>query len=101
MAKETDSDALARRLDDLLGDLLLECAASRCTIRLDDPRRGWKVDFVCAEAIRPGVASLRRDGSIDQRGAETVKWLAANKRNLIQPSLVNDPDLPPDFRTVD
>ena len=35
--------------------------------------RGWNVDFICAEAVQPGVKSLRGDGSIDQRGAATVE----------------------------
>jgi maleate isomerase len=95
MTKNADLSALETRLDTLLANLLNDTRASRCTIRIDDPARGWSVDFVCAEAVRPGVNSLRGDGSIDQRAAGTVKWLAENKRNLVQPDIVNNPDPAP------
>ena len=49
------------------------------------------MNFVCAEAVQPGVKSLRADGSIDQRAADTVKWMALHKRNLVQPDLTNNP----------
>jgi len=92
---ETDLATLRKQLDVVLFDLLNECGASRCTMRLDDPSHGWNVDLVCAEAVRPGVKSLRGDGSIDQRAAETVKWMAKNKRILVQSDIINNPDPAP------
>jgi hypothetical protein len=79
-------------LDEVLRGLLAEVGASRATLRVDDPARGWEVAFVCAEALAPGVKSMRGDGSINQRGALTAQWLAANKRNLLQPDLLNEPN---------
>jgi maleate isomerase len=86
---------LERQLDRVLATLLHDSGGSRTTLRIDDPGRGWNVDFVCAEAVKPGVKSLRGDGSIDQRAAATVKWLIANKHHLIQPDLTNNPDPAP------
>ncbi len=87
--------ALTAALDAALGTLLREVHASRTTLRLDDPARGWGVDLVCAEALASGVASMRGDGSIDQRAASTVRWLAQHKTNLLQPDLLDHPDPPP------
>jgi len=102
MAKSTEVTGLEKQLDDVLATLLRASHGSRSTLRIDDPARGWDVDFVCAEALQPGVKSLRGDGSIDQRAAATVKWMAENKRNLVQPDLTGAPDPapPPALLTV-
>lgn len=92
---DTDADRLAKQLDGVLEELCRAAEGSRCTLRFDDPARGWDVNFVMAEALTPGVKSLRGEGSIDQRAADTVKWLAAQRRNLVQPDLVNAPDPAP------
>lgn len=93
----TDKDTvrLAAELDAVLAELLQAAAGSRCTLRIDDAAHDWNVDYVAAEALQPGVKSLRGEGSIDQRGADTVKWLARESRNLVQPDLVNAPDPAP------
>ena len=95
MGKFAEVAGLEKQLDDVLAMLLRESHGSRCTLRIDDRARDWNVDFVCAEALQPGVKSLRGDGSIDQRAAETVKWMAVHKRNLVQPDLTNNPDPAP------
>lgn len=95
MAKTAEVAGLEKQLDDVLATLLRASHGSRCTLRIDDPARDWDVDFVCAEALQPGVKSLRGDGSIDQRAAATVKWMAAQKRNLVQPDLTGTPDPAP------
>lgn len=94
----TDSAAirdLERQLDAVLETLRQDSHGSRTTLRIDDPARGWDVGIICAEGLGPGVKSLRGDGSIDQRAAATVKWLVANKRALVQPNLVDNPDPSP------
>jgi maleate isomerase len=91
MKKSSEVSALETKLDDVLTTLLRDSRGSRCTLRIDDQARGWHVDFICAEAVRPGVKSLRGDGSIDQRAAATVAWMAAQKRNLVQPDLTGSP----------
>lgn len=95
MVKSAKVAELEGQLDRVLADLLHKTGGSRCTLRIDDPDRGWHVNFVCAEALKPGVKSLRGAGSIDQRAADTVKWMATHKRNLIQPDLTGNPDPAP------
>jgi hypothetical protein len=95
MEKTKETSELEKKLDDVLAILLRKSAGSRVTLRIDDADRGWNVDFICAEAVRSEIKSLRGDGSIDQRGAASVKWMAANKRNLIQPDIINNPDPAP------
>lgn len=95
MSTPSSVSELERRLDDVLAQLLAASHGSRCTLRIDDAQRGWSVQLVCAEALRPGVKSLRGDGSIDQRAAATVAWMNSNRRNLFQPNLIDAPDPAP------
>ena len=95
MSEENAVKELQARLDGVLESLLHAVGGSRCTLRIDDDGRGWHVDFICAEATLPGVKSLRNDGSIDQRAADTVRWLALHKRNLVQPDLTISVDPKP------
>ncbi len=95
MSKDDAVRKLETSLDGILTDLLKASNGSRVTLRVDDPAREWNVDFICAEAVKPGVKSLRGEGSIDQRAAATVHWMDANKRNLIQPDLTRSPDPAP------
>ena len=91
MEKSAEVAALEHALDGVLVALLRDTHGSRSTLRIDDPARGWNVNFICAEAVLPGIKSLRDDGSIDQRAADTVKWMAQHKRNLVQPDLTHNP----------
>ena len=68
----------------ILDELLAATNASRTTFRLDWPEWGLHVDDVAAEARKPGVASLVGQTSIDQRRAETVRWLERELRPLVQ-----------------
>ncbi len=95
MTKSAETQQIKKKLDAILARLLEDSHGDRTTIRIDDESRGWNVNFVCAEAVRPGVKSLRSDGSINQRAADTVKWLVKNNRNLVQPDIVNSPDPAP------
>lgn len=95
MPKDKYTLALELQLDEVLARLLAASHGSRSTLRIDDEARGWHVDFICAEAVLPGVKSMRGVGSIDQRAAATVKWMATERRNLIQPDLLNNPDPAP------
>jgi maleate isomerase len=86
---------LEAQLDQVLTKLLADSNGSRTTLRIDDAAHGWEVNFICAQAVKPGVKSLRGDGSIDQRAAATLKWMDKNRRNLIQPDIINNPDPTP------
>jgi hypothetical protein len=86
---------LEAELDRVLTTLVGGANGSRTTLRIDDPARGWSVDFICAEGLQPGVKSLRGDGSINQRAAATVKWMEIHRKNLIQSDIINNPDPAP------
>ena len=83
------------RLDAILAALRDATGAARVTLRLDVPRRRLHSDDVAAEALAPGVTSLRGHTSIDQRAAGTIRWLDANRRILIQPDLRGADPAPP------
>lgn len=95
MEKPAEVAELEKELDDVLATLLRASHGSRSTLRIDDPARGWNVEFICAEAIQPGVKSLRGDGSINQRATATAQWMVTHKRNLVQPDLTGNPDPAP------
>jgi hypothetical protein len=86
---------LEAELDRVLTTLVAAANGSRTTLRIDDQARGWNVNFICAEGLKPGIKSLRGDGSIDQRAAATVKWMEAHRKNLVQPDIINNPDPAP------
>lgn len=71
--------------------LLAETSADRVTARLDAADIGLHVDLPAAEAVRPGVKSIRWDPSLDQRALATVRWLDEHRRLLVQPHF----DVPP------
>ncbi len=53
-------------------------AASRVTVRLR-PERNMPI---VAEALAPGVPSMRDERSIDQNAAATVRWVVAHQATL-------------------
>ena len=53
-----------------------------------------QVALTAAEALAPGVRSIRRDGSLDQRRLNTVQWLERHRRPLVQPHFHADPTPP-------
>ena len=95
MTKTAETVALEKALDEVLASLLRATGGSRSTLRIDEAARGRNVDVPCAEALKDGVRSLRGDGSINQRAAETVTWMVAHRRNLVQPDLTRNPSPAP------
>ncbi len=83
------------RLDAVLATLRESVGAARVTLRLDDARRRLSVADVTAEAVAPGVVSLRGQTSIDQRAAGTIHWLEAHRRVLVQDDLRGADPAPP------
>lgn len=88
------SGTLRAQCQDTLENLLHDASADRTTLRIDLPDHDMDVDFTAAEAIAPGVRSIRRDGSLDQRRLSTVEWLEQHRRPLIQPHFQADPTPP-------
>ncbi len=85
---------LRLRLQEICDDLLEETGCDRTTLRLDVPTHGLHVDLTAAECLRPGVKSIRREGSLDQRRLNTVEWLEKYRENLVQSRFEGDP-MPP------
>src|SRR3990172_9564471 len=76
-------------------ELLEATRASRVTLRLDTP---GEVFPVVAEALAPGVRSIRSATEIDLRKAGTFQFLAREWRLLIQADcLVDEPVAPPEL----
>ena len=76
-------------MEEVLARLVRATGADRCTLRFDDPMRGWTVQLPCAEVLVGDAKSLRQENSVDQRAAATVKWLETHRHILIQPDLAN------------
>src|SRR5881396_2232315 len=93
---------LKARLDAILAVLHDATGAARVTFRVDLPERGIHCNDVAAEAIAPGVQSLRGQTAIDQRAAGSIRWLDANKRPLVQDDLSGrvEPAPPPALMSV-
>jgi len=82
-------------LEKVLTSLLDATQASRTTLRIDIPERDFNVNVPVAEARTPGVKSLKSESSLDQRAAETVKWLERERRTLVQNDVYTDGPSPP------
>jgi hypothetical protein len=93
------SGTLRAQLQQALEDLLASTGADRTTLRMDLPAVGLHVDFTAAEAVAPGVRSIRRDGSLDQRALNTVLWLEQHRKPLVQPHFREAPQPPEALRT--
>ncbi|MEV3858730.1 GAF domain-containing protein [Streptomyces sp. NPDC050095] len=86
--------SLRARVQAILGELLRATGADRTTFRVDLPDHALHVDLTAGEALRPGVRSIRRDASLDQRRLNTVAWLEAERRPLVQPHFRDAPHPP-------
>lgn len=89
------TEELVSTLDQILAGLLANTQASRVTLRVDVPERGFHVNLPAAEALSSGEKSLKSEGSLDQRAAETVKWLERERRLLVQNDVYTDGPPPP------
>jgi GAF domain-containing protein len=88
---------MQREFQEILEDLLDSTAASRTTVRLDIPSKNFHLDEVAAEALAPGVRSLKDDTSInDLRKVPTYEFVEKERRILVQNDcLTADPAPPP------
>jgi maleate isomerase len=81
---------------EILQELLVSTGASRTTLRLDLPDQDAGLDTVAAEALAPGIRSIRNDTSIrNLRGASTVRFLVEQRRPLVQNDCLADALAPP------
>ncbi|MGW2342094.1 maleate cis-trans isomerase family protein [Streptomyces sp. NPDC001661] len=84
----------------VLERLLEDTGADRTTFRVDLPAHELHVDLTAGEALAPGVRSIRRDASLDQRRLNTVEWLEAERRALVQPHFREAPHPPEALQDV-
>jgi GAF domain-containing protein len=76
-------------------ELLHATRASRVTLRVDTRGEGFPVR---AEALAPGVRSIRDATEIDLRRAKTFQFLERERRLLVQSDcLVAEPVVPPEL----
>jgi maleate isomerase len=86
---------LSDQLASICNHLLRDTGADRTTIRLDADELGLTVGLTAAEAVANGTPSIAADSSLDQRALDTVRWLAANRRVLVQAHFSEPPFPPP------
>ena len=93
---------LRARLGEILAALRDATRAARVTFRVDLPERGLHCNDVAAEALAPGVKSLRGQTAIDQRAAGSIRWLDDSKRPLVQNDLRGhvEPAPPPELMSI-
>jgi maleate isomerase len=86
----------------ILDELRQETSASRTTLRIDLPRFGLNVNAPAAEALAPGVHSIKDRTSLDQRSAVAVKWLEKHRRVFVENDCLNTtPDVAPEREVTD
>jgi maleate isomerase len=85
-----------------LDELLRATRASRTTFRVDLPEENVAVAIPLAESLAPGVPTMMNDGSLDQRGTATGKWVDKHRKVLVQDdiSVATDPQPPIELITV-
>jgi maleate isomerase len=88
------SGSLRAELQRVCEVVLARTGADRTTLRIDLPAHALQVDLTAAEALRPGVRSIRRDASLPQRRLNTVTWLEQHRRVLVQPDFHGEPSPP-------
>lgn len=84
----TDREMFAAAAQAVMVRLLADTGASRTTLRIDEPALGLHTDDVAAEALAPGQASMRGEGTIRHRAADTAQWVERHRRLLVQDDLL-------------
>ncbi len=79
----------------ILDELLAKTNASRTTLRLDVPARGFQVNGVVTEALAPGIKSIAAETSLQQRKSQTAGFLEQNRQILVQNDCANAVPNPP------
>lgn len=89
------ADPVLAKLDAAMATLHSRTSCSRTTLRIDIPKHNCHVDRVVAEALAPGVPSLRPNPSLNQRALKTVQYMEETGEALVQPDTVNAAVQPP------
>jgi GAF domain-containing protein len=86
---------LVGKFKGILEELLAKTKASRTTLRLDVPERGFHTNGVVAEALAPGVKSIAGETSLQQRKSMTASLLEKTRTMLVQNDCENADTPPP------
>ena len=89
------TEELVGNFKGILEGLRKKTRASRTTLRLDVPERGFHVNGVVAEALEPGVKSIAAETSMQQRKNETAIHLDKTRTMLVQNDCENADPKPP------
>jgi maleate isomerase len=89
------SDPVLARLDAVMATLRQATRSCRTTLRADIPARNCHCDRVVAEALAPGIPSLRPNTSLNQRALKTVQHIDETREVLVQPDTMNAAVQPP------
>jgi maleate isomerase len=89
------TEELVGKFKGILEELLAKTKASRTTLRLDVPERGFDVNGVVAEALAPGVKSIAAETSLQQRKSQTAGYIEKNRKMLVQNDCENATPSPP------
>jgi maleate isomerase len=89
------SDPVLAKLDAIMATLREATRSSRTTLRADIPARNCHCDRVVAEALFPGIPSLRPNTSLNQRALKTVQHIEETCEALVQPDTIHAAIQPP------
>ena len=89
------TEELVGNFKGILEELLAKTKASRTTLRLDVPERGFHTNGVVAEALAPGVKSIAGETSLQQRQSNTASLLEKTRTMLVQNDCANADTPPP------
>ena len=89
------TEELVGNFKGILEELLAKTTASRTTLRLDVPERGFHVNGVVAEALAPGVKSIAGETSLQQRKSQTASYIENTRTMLVQNDCENADPKPP------
>ncbi len=89
------TEQLVTRFRNILDDLRAKTRASRTTLRLDVPERGFQVNGVVAESLAPGINSIAVETKLQQRQSGTASHLEKHRKILVQNDCANAVPNPP------
>lgn len=89
------TEQLVTRFRNILDDLRAKTRASRTTLRLDVPERGFQVNGVVAESLAPGINSIAVETKLQQRQSGTASYLEQHRKILVQNDCANAVPNPP------
>jgi maleate isomerase len=89
------TEDLVSNFKGILEELLAKTKASRTTLRLDVPERGFHVNGVVSEALAPGVKSIAGETSLQQRKSQTASHIEKTRTMLVQSDCENADPQPP------